>query len=49
MATWYSVKRGHITLEDTFDTYEDAEMMALMMAVITGDLWHAEFTCGMDA
>lgn len=49
MATWYSVERGAETLEKTFDTYEEAELMALAMAVVNGEIWHANFTCGIDA
>ena len=47
MATWYTVNYGAITCEPTFDTYEDAEIFALAMAVVTGDHYHVEFACGM--
>lgn len=47
MATWYTVNYGAITCEPTFDTYEDAEIFAIAMAVVTGDHYHVEFACGM--
>ena len=48
MTTWYIVKRGAEILENTFDTYEGAEMMALAMAVATGEHWHTEKVIGWD-
>lgn len=47
MATWYIVKRGAETLEKTFDTYEGAEILALGMALVTGEQWNVELAYGM--
>ncbi len=48
MITWYTVKRGFITLEKTFDTREEAELMALAVTAVTGEHWEAETVFGWD-
>jgi hypothetical protein len=47
MDTWYTVNYGAMVAEKTFDTYEDAEIYALALAVTTGNHWHVQFVCGM--
>lgn len=46
MDTWYTVNLGAMVQEQTFNTYEDAEMFALGLAVTTGELWHVELAVG---
>ena len=46
MKIWYTVNFGAAVQETTFDTYEDAEMLALGLAVTTGELWKVEKVCG---
>lgn len=48
MSKWYTVNCGVITLEKTFDTYEEAELMALAMAVTDRRVWHVEMVIGWD-
>jgi hypothetical protein len=48
MTTWYTVTRGAITLESTFNTAEDAELMALAMTIVNGETWNAETVIGWD-
>lgn len=46
MDAWYTVNLGAMVQEQTFDTYEGAEMFALCLAVTTGELWHVELAVG---
>ncbi len=46
MDAWYTVNLGAMVQEQTFDTYEGAEMFALGLAVTTGELWHVELAVG---
>ena len=48
MKTWYTVNRGANTYEKTFKTYEEAEMMALALAVATGENWRVKMVVGWD-
>jgi len=48
MSKWYTINNGAITLEQTFDTYEEAELMALAMAVTDRRVWHVEMVMGWD-
>lgn len=48
MTTWYTVERGAITLEQTFNTREEAELMALAMTIANGEIWNAETVIGWD-
>lgn len=48
MTTWYIVKRGAAIMEQTFDTYEGAEMMALGLALATSEFWTVEKVIGWD-
>ena len=48
MKTWYIVKRYADTLENTFATYEEAELMALAMVATTGNQWMVETVVGWD-
>lgn len=48
MKTWYTVNRGVNTYEKTFKTYEEAEMMALALAVATGENWRVKMVVGWD-
>jgi len=48
MSKWYTVNHGAITLDKTFDTYEEAELMALAMAGIDHRVWHVEMVIGWD-
>ena len=48
MKTWYTVNRGVNTYEKTFKTYEEAEMMALALAVATGENWRVKMVAGWD-
>lgn len=48
MKTWYTVNRGANTYEMTFNSYEDAEMMALALAVATGENWRVKMVVGWD-
>lgn len=48
MTTWYTVNYGASTLEETFETYEGAEMMALALAATTGEFWNVEKVIGWD-
>lgn len=47
MASWYTVNHGAMVSEETFSTYEAAEMFALALAVATGEHWHVELAVGM--
>lgn len=46
MSTWYTVNHGAITLEMIFDSYEEAELMALAMTAVDHAQWHAEMVIG---
>ena len=46
MATWYIVHRGMEVLKETFDTREEAELMALAMTAANGELWHTKMVFG---
>lgn len=48
MSKWYTVNHGAITLEQTFNTYEEAELMAMAMAVTDQHVWHVEMVIGWD-
>ncbi len=48
MKTWYTVNRGANTYDMTFNSYEDAEMMALALAVATGENWRVKMVAGWD-
>ena len=48
MTTWYTVNRGAITLEQIFNTREEAELMALAMTIANGETWNAETVIGWD-
>lgn len=48
MASWYTVNHGAMVAEQTFNSYTDAEMFALALAVTTGLVWHVELAVGMD-
>lgn len=47
MASWYTVNCGAMVQEQTFDTYEDAEVFALGLAVTTGEVWHVKLVVGL--
>lgn len=46
MSVWYTVERGFITCEITFDTMETAELYAMAMCATTGDMWHVRKNIG---
>lgn len=46
MTAWYTVERGFITCEKTFDSFEEAELYAIAMSATTGDMWHVKFNYG---
>lgn len=48
MTGWWTVTRGAMTLEQTFPTYEEAELMAIAMLIATNETWNPEFAYGMD-
>lgn len=48
MTTWYTVSYGFITLETVFNTYEEAELMALAMSAVSCERWHADLVIGWD-
>lgn len=46
MDAWWTVRRGAMTLEQTFSSYEEAELMAIAILIATGETWHAELAIG---
>lgn len=48
MTTWNTVNRGAITLETVFNTRDEAELMALAMTIVNGEMWNAETVYGWD-
>lgn len=39
MTSWYTVERGFITCEICFRTEAEAELYALAMSAVTGQMW----------
>ncbi len=48
MTKWYVVKRGFITMEQTFDTEEEAELFAIAVSAVNGETWWAELVIGYE-
>ena len=48
MTNWYIIRRGAQVLDMTFSSIEEAELIALTLAVTEGTIWTVQMIIGWD-